>query len=444
MTEENVLNAPWLNRDRLVEDFGNLTVLAPHPDDESLGCGGLIAMLSERGARVSVIFVTDGSASHTSRTHPKKVLRGLREREAAEACAELGVSNDDIHFMREQDSGLPHLPKDREKELQESIAAIVERVDTTTLAVPWRRDPHPDHIAVYRLAERIITALPSRPIMLEYPIWLWTNGKSEDWPTIDETAPFRLDISKVMSIKKRAIQKHASQFGGIILDDPNGFSLSREQLAPFMRDKEFFFVDKKAGRSTLGKAYFDRLYHRQNDPWNFRESPYELKKYRTALSVLGSGRLASALELGCSVGVFTEMLAGICNHLKAIDISETAVDQAVKNCHGSGNIEFLVGDVTQKFPKGRYNLITCCEIGYYLNKSDLQDLFENIYANLVPNGKVLLVHWTPFVPDYPLTGDMVHDLFENFAEKVGDLTESVHFQEDTYRLQLWQKDSEYL
>ncbi|MGC1345662.1 MAG: PIG-L family deacetylase, partial [Methyloceanibacter sp.] len=74
-----------------------LVILAPHPDDESLACGGLIAEARRVGSRVAVIFVSDGTGSHpNSAAFPPKRLKALREDEAKRACAELGLEPEDL------------------------------------------------------------------------------------------------------------------------------------------------------------------------------------------------------------------------------------------------------------------------------------------------------------------------------------------------------------
>src|SRR5258707_15716528 len=76
-----------------VENWGETLVLAPHPDDESLGCGGAIALLRQRGIRVTIAVITDGQASHpNSRLLPSSVLIQLRRQEALEAASALGVA----------------------------------------------------------------------------------------------------------------------------------------------------------------------------------------------------------------------------------------------------------------------------------------------------------------------------------------------------------------
>ncbi|MGC1473803.1 MAG: PIG-L family deacetylase [Psychroserpens sp.] len=432
-------SAPLINAHRMGADFGNTMVLVPHPDDESLGCGGLIAMLRIRATPVTLIFVTDGSASHTSLTHPPDKLGALREKEALEACSVLGVEREDVHFLREKDSGLDGYTPSRIHSLVERIAEIFNQCACRTLVVPWRRDPHPDHRMVYRLGERMSSTVSRKPRLMEYPIWLYVNGKHEDWPYHEESTVVQLDISNVIDRKLSAIQSHRSQMGGLILDDPNGFELSEVQLAPFRQSREFYFVSKLEGTTSLPRGYFDRLYTAQVDPWNFKESPYELRKYRKSLEALGSSFFGNGLEIGCSIGVQTRMLAELCADLKAVDISGKAIDSAVEYCSGCNNIEFLVDDVTVRFPKGTYDLITCCEIGYYLTRNDLEDLFTNMYENLSAIGKMLLVHWTPYVPDYPLTGDAVHHLFEGFAAGKDDLMETANHREKNYRLQVWSK-----
>ncbi|WP_373516261.1 PIG-L deacetylase family protein, partial [Pricia sp.] len=169
MDRSGVLNAAFLNRERLSADMGNLLVLAPHPDDESLGCGGLIALLRESGNSVTVIFVTSGSASHSSITHPASILSKMRELEAIRACSVLGVRIKDIHFLRAPDSKLGGLRETALSLLAEEITGVYERGYFSAIALPWRRDPHPDHQVVNTLGQRFLKNLPENLIKLEYP-----------------------------------------------------------------------------------------------------------------------------------------------------------------------------------------------------------------------------------------------------------------------------------
>ena len=64
-----------------------------------------------------------------------------------------------------------------------------------------------------------------------------------------------------------------------------------------------------------------------------------------------------------------------------------------------------------EFPSGRFDLILVSEVGYYLSLADLRTFCRQIVTGLEPSGQALLVHWTPPVHDYPLTGDEVHETF---------------------------------
>ncbi len=84
-------------------------VLAPHPDDESLGCGGMIAAACEAGTPPVVVFVTDGAASHPgSRRFGATARRDIREQEARRAAAALGLAEDRLVFLRLPDGAAPH------------------------------------------------------------------------------------------------------------------------------------------------------------------------------------------------------------------------------------------------------------------------------------------------------------------------------------------------
>lgn len=435
-----IMEAPLFNRERLSEDMGNLLVLAPHPDDESLGCGGLIALLIEAGSKVSVIFVTSGSASHTSETFPPNILSKIRESEAVRACSDLGVFLPDLHFLRAPDSKLSGLDENGISALVDEISRILENGEFTSVAIPWRRDPHPDHMVVNRVGETVLEKIDGNITKLEYPIWLWKNGTRADWPMDGEVVPYRLNIAPVAAKKWHAVQRHSTQLGRIIHDDPNGFVLTDDLLEPFISDFEHYFVTRRE-LTTLDAGYFDTLYSQQADPWNFRGSEYEHEKYRGNVQALGGGPFTNALELGCSIGIQSGMLSEICGHLIAVDISDVAISEAEKNCSDKYNIQFRQMDITKDFPEGRFDLITCCEVGYYLTVRDLGKLFVRISGALKNGGRLMLVHWTPFVPDYPISGDQVHDIFSDFADTTGDFKIVLRDRKDRYRTDIWERAS---
>jgi LmbE family N-acetylglucosaminyl deacetylase len=212
-----------------------ILVLAPHPDDEALGCGGLIAAACARGAEVRVVVLTDGSGSHpASKLFPPPVLATLREAEARAAAGALGLAEDRVEFWRIPDGAAPQGGP--------AFAALVDRLGETiarfgpgTVCATWGHDPHPDHVAAHRLAA---TAARTGMRHLAYPIWGWALAPDAVLPD-PALRGVRLDISRHMAAKQRAIAAYASQTAAIIADDPTP-RLSEALLANFRRPYEVF------------------------------------------------------------------------------------------------------------------------------------------------------------------------------------------------------------
>jgi SAM-dependent methyltransferase len=158
---------------------------------------------------------------------------------------------------------------------------------------------------------------------------------------------------------------------------------------------------------SIGRDYFEQLYTQEPDPWDFDTSDYERRKYDATLAAIGAGH-RDALEIGCSIGVFTRRLAEVCQALLAVDIAETALDAARRRCVDKANITFRRMQVPDELPAGRFDLILLSEVGYYWSRSDLDRFLGWVPGALEPGGLFVLVHWTG-ATNYPLTGDEVHD-----------------------------------
>jgi LmbE family N-acetylglucosaminyl deacetylase len=211
-------------------------VVAPHPDDESIGCGGLIAALRQRQLDVQVVILTDGTGSHAnSARYPASRLADLRKGEALEALAILGVAPDAVAFWQLADRFVP----DRDSATFESTVVRAHMrlrlLSPATLVIPGRTDSHGDHRAAWSIWTAAADRLAVQPRILEYLVW----------PGV-ETAkgvPRQLDIASVLSLKRQAIAAHRSQHGLVIDDDPDGFSLPDDLLARAALPWEGFFED---------------------------------------------------------------------------------------------------------------------------------------------------------------------------------------------------------
>ncbi|MEQ8291240.1 MAG: PIG-L deacetylase family protein [Roseovarius sp.] len=213
---------------------GDVLVLAPHPDDESLGMGGAIAAAVEAGHAVHVAVVTDGSRSHPgSHSHPPKVLSALRKAEVTAAVTILTGGRTTPIWLGYPDLWAP--------ETNEAFAEVAERLapvlpGVTAIWTTWPGDPHPDHQRVWRLA-LWCAAGAARPRVFGCPVW----GRVQN-PVIGagcegmlqfRTGPYR-------ALKARAIAAHASQMTGLISDTPDAFRMPRELAEHFVSTDEIF------------------------------------------------------------------------------------------------------------------------------------------------------------------------------------------------------------
>lgn len=189
---------------------------------------------------------------------------------------------------------------------------------------------------------------------------------------------------------------------------------------------------------SLPPRYFEDVYGANDDPWDFATSPYELEKYAATVAALPRDRYHNGLEIGCSIGVLTRRLAKRCDGLLSVDVVESVLEQARERCRDLPQVRFARMVVPDEFPDDLFDLIVVSEVGYYWSQEALRNAKGRIVRALAPGGHLLLVHWTPFVHDYPLTGDQVH---EDFLDR-GDRLPLRHLggeRAERYRLDLLER-----
>jgi LmbE family N-acetylglucosaminyl deacetylase len=216
---------------------GTALILAPHPDDETLGCGGLIAALCEAGRPPLVICVTDGAASHPgSVSIPPDHLATLRAEELRAACGILGLPANRIHFLGLSDTQAPRHGATFERAAR-AIASLAKDHLAETIFATWPHDPHGDHEAVAAIATRAAELSQAR--LTYYPVWGWLLPPDRPF---DAPAPTgaRFDITTHLPAKRRAIAAHASQYTDLITDSPQGFRLPPALLSVFDQPFETF------------------------------------------------------------------------------------------------------------------------------------------------------------------------------------------------------------
>jgi peptidoglycan/xylan/chitin deacetylase (PgdA/CDA1 family) len=152
-----------------------------------------------------------------------------------------------------------------------------------------------------------------------------------------------------------------------------------------------------------GRHYFEALFANRVDPWRYT-NPYERKKYEQTLSVIPEEGIGRAIELGCAEGHFTERLATRVPSLVASDISQVALDRAASRLEGFENVRLVRLDFASEPLPGRFDLIICSEVLYYLeNREQLRAVSSKLANALEPGGYLVTAHATQVVdePDKP-------------------------------------------
>ena len=185
--------------------------------------------------------------------------------------------------------------------------------------------------------------------------------------------------------------------------------------------------------SSRPADHFARLYRSNPDPWGFKTSEYEQTKYRQTLAALGDRHFAAGLEVGCSIGILTRMLAPHCGSLLGIDIVDAPLSAARANCAAHPHVNFQRMQVPAEWPAGQFDLIVLSEVLYFLTPADIDRCAAQVRASLLPNPTIILVNWLGQTDD-PTHGDDAADRF--IAANGGALTRTHHERHERYRLDI--------
>jgi SAM-dependent methyltransferase len=153
---------------------------------------------------------------------------------------------------------------------------------------------------------------------------------------------------------------------------------------------------------------FEARYRADPDPWGYLASEYERHKYAATLAACGPGPFACALELGGSIGVFSEMLAPQCERLVTVDVSPTAVARARARLAASPAAEPIAGAIPSAVPLLRYDLVVASEILYYLSDDELAGTLSLLQRCMVAGALLVAVHWRPPGPERPRDARQAH------------------------------------
>jgi LmbE family N-acetylglucosaminyl deacetylase len=206
-------------------------IVAAHPDDEVLGLGGALAVLARSGARLRLVMVTDGEASHPdSRAVRPADLAATRRAETEAGLIALGAGDAEVVRLGLPDSGVEEHADDLARRLRPLIDGF------GLCAAPWSLDAHPDHEAAGRAAEAVCRGAGAD--LMQYPVWMWHWASPGDDRVPWERAA-RIDLPDwARARKQQAIACQASQVNPLGPGPQDAAILPPAELEHFQRDFE--------------------------------------------------------------------------------------------------------------------------------------------------------------------------------------------------------------
>ena len=227
---------------RIGKPPATVIAVAPHPDDEVLGIGGLLSMLARAGSRIHIIAVTDGEASHPgSPTLTPKALAARRVEESSKAREALGLSNASVERL-----GLPDGDVHR-VEAHDAVvtAAVVHALARTAhlgpawCLAPFAKDGHPDHNCAGQAAA---AGASGTARLLTYPVWMWHWAAPGD-PRVPWSYARRVVLpAAVKAAKEQAVEAFATQIAPLSSDPADAAILPPHVLARLTRGAEIVFA----------------------------------------------------------------------------------------------------------------------------------------------------------------------------------------------------------
>lgn len=269
---------------------GRLMLFAPHPDDESLPAAILLHRAIASGARVRVVYATDGernrwpqrawSRGWNLNTGQQLAWRARRRQEALQALGTLGIDSANARFLALPDQGLTRLLLERGAETARTLARTIEEWQPTHLVAPSPADTHPDHSALAILLDFAVAS-----VRADTPA-TWTYLVHGSRQRFASTAMEIVGSADERLRKRDAIKCHKTQL-----------SLSRGQWLPYADRPELFRPDTLETRRTEAGAL--RLAALREDALslNVITAPYSFRRRTRALHVIAHDRASGLIPL---------------------------------------------------------------------------------------------------------------------------------------------------
>ncbi len=374
--------------------FDRVVVVAAHPDDETLGAGGVLRALAAAGVELALVVATDGEAAYPALDAAARCeLAGVRRAELAAAMRAQGLGAVPVTWLGLPDSGLAA----HQASLRDALVPLMDGAGA--YLAPWPGDPHPDHRAAGLAAA---AAAPVTAHGWSYPVWMWAWTDPAD-PSVpwDRARQLPLDAGARAS-RAAAVACYRSQVG----PGPDGSPpvLAAGLLDHVDRPMELLFREPRVASAPVGR--FTELYA-AGDPWN-ADSWYETRKRAVVMAALPRERYRHAFEPGCGAGELTAELAQRCDLVDASDPVSAAVDRARGRDLPGVRVEQAA--LPDSVPEGPLDLAVFSEVLYYLDDATVAATLDRTLAALGPGADVVVVHWRGWPAEAPRDAAATHAL----------------------------------
>jgi LmbE family N-acetylglucosaminyl deacetylase len=220
----------------------SILVVAPHPDDETLGCGGTLAKRAEEGCKVAVVVITDGCnlfrlSPLRIEVHPTPAeTSAMRKEETRRAVDLLGGDREAIRFLDVEDASLArHI-----ESVSETLAAILREVAPEEVYVTSEHENHPDHVAACAAVRSAMRKARSHATLYRYIVSLRPEMSLSSAPG----PSVAIDVAEQLESKRRAVSQFASHLKVVARGQTEPFF---KNVDPWLQSREVFFVDPSPG-----------------------------------------------------------------------------------------------------------------------------------------------------------------------------------------------------
>lgn len=188
----------------LIVTNNSILVIAPHPDDETFGCGGLITQKIQDGADVYILFLTNGENSLP--TLSQELIMDNRRQSAFNAVKAMGVSETNVLWMDLPDGSIPRLGSDDFDALRDHLLKTIESLEIKEVYTTHYLDGWSDHIAGYELAIEALRKSEQKIDLYLYWVWTWYYLSIRRSLTLPWKRIFLLPIQSAFETKQTALE----------------------------------------------------------------------------------------------------------------------------------------------------------------------------------------------------------------------------------------------